>query len=192
MVKELSMTKKAIDVFCKAFICEPCNDISDMSRSYKYISRPTTMPLYLEAFLHPKQKGIKLDKSIDLSICYGCGSGYHHKMLACEKKNQCCICKKTMCLTCTTKTKNKMYCLDCYKSDLLQPYEDNNSECLLFKTESEMRCELLEAGQQLESNVPFDVLQGLYDNLESLKLHRKLVGNVKYPIKVSGKCKNIF
>ena len=85
-----------------------------------------------------------------------------------------------------------MYCLDCYKSDLLQPYEDNNSECLLFKTESEMRCELLEAGQQLESNVPFDVLQGLYDNLESLKLHRKLVGNVKYPIKVSGKCKTFL
>lgn len=86
MVKELSMTKKAVDVFCKAFICEPCNEVTDASQSYKYIVKPRTMPIYLEAFLHPKVKSIKLDKSLDLSTCYGCGSDFHHTMLSCEKK----------------------------------------------------------------------------------------------------------
>ena len=48
-----------------------------------------------------------------------------------------------------------------------------------------MCIELSEAGQQLDSSTSIDIIQGLYDNLELLSLHRRLAGQVTYPIKSS-------
>ena len=49
-----------------------------------------------------------------------------------------------------------------------------------------MRLELSIAGQMLDADTPIDVVQGLFEKPEILKMHRNLTDCVKYPIKESG------
>lgn len=95
-----------------------------------------------------------------------------HKMLSCEKKEKCSNCKKLLCMTCTTERNNKILCLQCYKLDLLMPFNHLSNKDIPLKTESQMRLELSKAIQMLDADTPIDVVQGLFEKLEILKMHR--------------------
>ena len=66
------------------------------------------------------------------------------------------------------------------------PFNHLSNKDNTLKTESQMRLELSMAGQMLDADTPIDVVQGLFEKLEILKMHRNLTDCVKYPIKQSG------
>ena len=66
------------------------------------------------------------------------------------------------------------------------PFNHLSNKDIPLKTESQMRLELSKAGQMLDADTPIDVVQGLFEKPEILKMHRNLTDCVKYPIKESG------
>ena len=192
MAKQLHIPEAAVDCFCKAFICEPCNERGSLRNEFKYIWKPDSLPLYLKDFRNYSEESVEnrcvsdvipLDNDLVLATCHGCGNGCEHIMLNVEKQYVCCGCNKVLCQTCNVKSNAKVFCISCYKNDLLQPYDGIISMDSQLLPESEMRKELAEAGQQLDAKTPIHVIQGLYDNLEILQLHRKLSKSVSYPVK---------
>ena len=55
MQSQLNLPEQAIDTFCKAFICEPCNESSDCCEKFCYIWKPKSLPTYLNEFLNAKK-----------------------------------------------------------------------------------------------------------------------------------------
>ena len=74
MASQLNIPKKAVDTFCKAFICEPCNEDNDNPESYRYLWKPMSLPNYLAAFRNStngmnstaSKSIIKIDNSLKL------------------------------------------------------------------------------------------------------------------------------
>ena len=132
MASELNIPKKAVDTFCKAFVCEPCNEDNDNPESYNYLWKPTSLPNYLAAFMNSSnnrnstgsKRAIKIDHSLKLDDCVGTECGGMHKMLSVEVSKRCAMCNKRMRSTCFVKSHKKIICIRCYKSEMLLPYKD--------------------------------------------------------------------
>lgn len=55
MQSQLNLPEQAVDTFCKAFICEPCNESSDCCEVFCYIWKLKSLPTYLKEFLNVKK-----------------------------------------------------------------------------------------------------------------------------------------
>ena len=133
MASELNIPKKAVDTFCKAFVCEPCNEDNDNPESYNYLWKPTSLPNYLAAFRNSSnnrnstgcKRTIKIDHSLKLDDCVGTECGGMHKMLSVEVSKRCVMCNKRMCSTCFVKSHNKLFVYDvinqkcCFRTRIL-------------------------------------------------------------------------